>query len=102
MKDKPLSIDVCFLIASSAKKSYQKLSETYAAIEPPVWSSLIANYLIKKGFNAEILDAEAEIVADADREAVAFTTFPAEENGPDENGAPEKLMCLLLYITVVN
>ena len=37
MKNNSLN-DCCFLIASSAKKSYQKLSETYAAIEPPTWA----------------------------------------------------------------
>ena len=27
---------------------YQKLAGEYAAIEPPVWSTLIAKYLIKR------------------------------------------------------
>ena len=40
-KNKSSTIDVCFLIASSAKKSYQQLSETYAAIEPPTWALLL-------------------------------------------------------------
>lgn len=30
--------------------------------------------------------------------AAAVITFPLEENGIDENGAPEKLICLLLYV----
>ena len=38
-KDK---IDCCFLIPNNAKKSYQKLSETYSAIEPPTWALLLA------------------------------------------------------------
>ena len=38
-KDK---IDCCFLIPSNSKKSYQKLSETYSAIEPPTWALLLA------------------------------------------------------------
>ena len=38
----------------------QDLSSDYAAIEPPVWSMLIAKYLSKHNYNVEILDAEAE------------------------------------------
>jgi len=53
-------MDICFLIASSAKKSYQVLSETYAAIEPPTWALLLAQSCRSKGFKVCILDANAE------------------------------------------
>jgi radical SAM superfamily enzyme YgiQ (UPF0313 family) len=53
-------IDVCFLIASSAKKSYQKLSETYAAIEPPTWALLLAQSCRSIGFKVSIVDANVE------------------------------------------
>ena len=59
-KDKFSSIDVCFLIASSAKKSYQKLSETYAAIEPPTWALLLAQSCRSVGYEISIIDANAE------------------------------------------
>ena len=39
----------------------KELASDYAAIEPPVWSSLIANYL-RKNFTVKILDAEAEFL----------------------------------------
>tara|TARA_B100001996_G_scaffold377697_1_gene360717 strand:- start:3129 stop:4646 length:1518 start_codon:yes stop_codon:yes gene_type:complete len=54
------NIDALFITPPSRLEVYQGLANDYAAIEPPVWSSLIANYLIKKGYTAEILDAEAE------------------------------------------
>ena len=54
------NIDALLITPPSRMEVYQGLSNDYAAIEPPVWSSLIANYLIKKNYNAEILDAEAE------------------------------------------
>ena len=38
LNNKLSEIDVCLLIASSAKKSYQKHSEIYSAIEPPTWA----------------------------------------------------------------
>ena len=53
-------VDVIFVTPRSRIEIYQELSNEYAAIEPPVWSSLIAQYLINKNFNVRILDAEAE------------------------------------------
>ena len=54
------NIDALLITPPSRLEVYQGLSDNYAAIEPPVWSSLIAKYLIKKGYTAQILDAEAE------------------------------------------
>ena len=53
-------VDVCFLVASSAKKSYQKLSKTYSAIEPPTWALLLAESCRSVGFKVSIIDANAE------------------------------------------
>ena len=55
-----MSLDVLLITPPSRLEVYQKLAGEYAAIEPPVWSSLIAKYLINKGYNVKILDAEAE------------------------------------------
>ncbi len=41
-------IDCVFLVVSSSKKSYQELSETYSAIEPPTWALLLAQSM--RGF----------------------------------------------------
>ena len=53
-------IDALLITPPSRLEVYQGLSNDYAAIEPPVWSSLIANYLFKRGYNVKILDAEAD------------------------------------------
>ena len=53
-------IDALFITPPSRLEVYQGLSNEYAAIEPPVWSSLIANYLLKRNYIVEILDSEAE------------------------------------------
>ena len=53
-------MDICFLIASSSKKSYQKLSETYSAIESPTWALLLAQSCRSKDFKVNIVDANAE------------------------------------------
>ena len=52
--------DCCFLVASSAKKSYQKLAETYSAIEPPTWALLLAQSCRSIDFKVCIIDANAE------------------------------------------
>ena len=52
-------IDVLLITPPSRIEVYQNLSNELAAIEPPVWSSLIANYLIKANYSVKILDAEA-------------------------------------------
>ena len=56
-------VDALLITPPSRLEVYQKeLANYYAAIEPPVWSSLIANYLRKKNFTVKILDAEAEFL----------------------------------------
>jgi len=56
--------DCCFLIALNAKKSYQKLSETYSAIEPPTWALLLAQSCRSIGLKVSIVDANAENLSD--------------------------------------
>ena len=54
---KPL--DVLLVTPPSRVQVYQELSRDFAAIEPPVWSGLIASYLRRQGCAVAILDAEA-------------------------------------------
>ena len=54
------NIDALLITPPSRAEVYQVLSGSYAAVEPPVWSSLIANYLIKSDYSVKILDAESE------------------------------------------
>ena len=53
-------IDALFITPPSRLDVYQGLSNEYAAIEQPVWSSLTATYLMNRNYNVQILDAEAE------------------------------------------
>ena len=46
-------IDVLLITPPSRLEVYQNLSNDFAPIEPPVWSSLIANYLKNKDFTAK-------------------------------------------------
>ena len=63
--------DLLLVTPPSRKKVYQDLSNTFAAIEPPVWSGLIAEYINNKNFNVNILDSEAENLNYEEGEAVA-------------------------------
>ena len=53
------NIDLLLVTPPSRLEVYQSLSSNFAAIEPPVWSGLIANFVRAKGFTVQILDAEA-------------------------------------------
>ena len=55
---KPL--DVLLVTPPSRVQVYQELSRDFAAIEPPVWSGLIATYLRQHSCSVAILDAEAQ------------------------------------------
>ncbi len=53
-------MDALFVTPDSSVKAYQGLAETFAAIEPPTWSLLLAEACRAKGFSVGILDADAE------------------------------------------
>jgi len=53
-------LDCLFLIANSSSKTYQKLSISYSAIEPPTWALLLAQSTRSVGFKVDILDGNAE------------------------------------------
>lgn len=55
-----IQLDVLLITPPSRLEVYQNLSSDLAAIEPPVWSGLIAEYLTRQNFTVDILDAEAE------------------------------------------
>ena len=54
------AIDAVMVTPPSRLEVYQGLSNKLAAIEPPVWSGLIAFFLQRQGFSVSIIDAEAE------------------------------------------
>jgi radical SAM superfamily enzyme YgiQ (UPF0313 family) len=53
-------MDVLLVTPPSRLEVYQDLSAEFAAIEPPVWSGLIANFMRRHGHAVAMLDAEAE------------------------------------------
>ena len=59
-------IDCCFLVTGNSKKTYQKLSKTYSAIEPPTWALLLAESTRSSGFKVKIIDANAENLSEVE------------------------------------
>ncbi len=53
-------VDVLFVTPDSSLAAYQDLANLYSAIEPPTWSLLLASSVKKNGFEAAILDCDAE------------------------------------------
>jgi radical SAM superfamily enzyme YgiQ (UPF0313 family) len=47
-------------VGGSKKRVYQDLSKDYSAIEPPFWAALTAGFARKKGFSADLIDANVE------------------------------------------
>ena len=63
------SADLVIVSPGNNRVIYQELSRRYAAVEPPVWAGLLANFCRKKGYGVDIIDQEArglepEIIAE--------------------------------------
>jgi len=58
----PSKIDLDLLLIHPGNRTqiYQSLGSSLSAIEPPVWASLMATFVRKRGFSVEVLDAEAD------------------------------------------
>ena len=87
--EKKKYLDCLFLVTKSSKKTYQKLSQTYSAIEPPTWALLLAESTRSVGFKVNILDANAENLSE-------------EEILKRIKDFSPKLICLVVYGQNVN
>lgn len=56
----PEQTDLLLVTPPSRLEVYQELSNSLAAIEPPVWSGLVAEFVRARGYNVKMLDAEAD------------------------------------------
>ena len=86
---KEKNLDCLFLISKSSSKTYQKLSVTYSAIEPPTWALLLAQSTRSVGFKVNILDANAEDLSE--KEILDRINFFSP-----------KMICLVVYGQNVN
>lgn len=80
-------IDLCIVNPSSSQAVYGSLANAeLTAKEPPVWARLIAGYARDKGYNVQILDAEA------------LDMMPGEVGWRIEKGTMRpRLLCIVAY-----
>lgn len=95
-------LDVLFVHPNGAAIIYQKLSETYSAIEPPIWSALLANHVRAKGYSTSVLDCEAErltIKESADKitaqdpKLIAVVVYGQQPSASTQNMYGASLLC---------
>ena len=76
-------------VGGTRKQVYQDLSKVFSAIDTPFWAALSAGYLRAKGFNVEILDANAlnldfdetvEALAAANSRYIAIVCYSQQAN----------------------
>ena len=77
------------MITKSSSKTYQSLSATYSAIEPPTWALLLAQSMRSVDYEVRILDANAE---DLSKEEILKRIL---------NFSP-RLICIVVYGQNVN
>lgn len=53
-------VDLLLISPGNNRAIYQDLAQEYAAVEPPIWGALLANFARKKGYGVTVLDQEAE------------------------------------------
>ena len=83
------NLDCLFLVSNSSSKTYQSLSKTYSAIEPPTWALLLAQSTRSIGFKVKILDANAENLTEKEILNKVKIFLP-------------KMICLIVYGQNVN
>ena len=53
-------MDVVLIAPGDREEIYQSLGKDHSAIEPPVWTGLLATFLRNRGFSVNVIDANAE------------------------------------------
>jgi radical SAM superfamily enzyme YgiQ (UPF0313 family) len=98
----PRRLDVLFVSPDSSAVAYQKLSETFSAIEPPTWALLLAQSCRAKGFGVAILDSGAERlghqasirrIRDVNPRLVCFVVYGQNPNSGTTNMTGAMALC---------
>jgi anaerobic magnesium-protoporphyrin IX monomethyl ester cyclase len=53
-------VDCCLIHPGGREKIYQGLGGALTAMEPPLWCRLVTGHVVDRGFEAEIIDCDAE------------------------------------------
>ena len=53
------NLDIVLVHPNASNQIYQELSDSFSAIEPPIWASMLSKALQHRGHSCEVLDCEA-------------------------------------------
>ena len=80
-------LDVLIITPGGREKIYQGLGQTLTAIEPPLWSRIIAGYLLDRDHSVfkkrKIIDLFEEEEKDSASDLKIMSTLPQGFNGID-------------------
>jgi radical SAM superfamily enzyme YgiQ (UPF0313 family) len=101
-------VDCLILNPSALSQIYQSLSSDLAAVEPPIWASLIANHLRMKGKSISLVDCEGEgltvqdtvrRVADIEPKLTVIVVYGQQPSASTQNMFAASLLCTALKET---
>lgn len=100
-------LDLLLIHPNASKKIYQDLSTHYAAIEPPIWVGLLANYArLVAGYSVKILDCEAEqltaeesakIISDYNPRLATIVVYGQQPSASTQNMSGVHNLCNILH-----
>lgn len=100
-----MKVDCLVINPSALSQIYQALSSDLAAIEPPIWASLLANHLRVKGKSVELLDCEGlgltiqdtiKKVADLEPKLTVIVVYGQQPSASTQNMFAASLLCTAL------
>lgn len=98
-KDRP---DLLLINPGSRTQIYQSLGSSIAAIENPIWAGLIAEFIRRRGFSVQILDANADeltpnqtadLIVDADPVLAAVVAYGHNPSASTQVMPSASLVC---------
>src|SRR5688572_18790939 len=98
-------LDLVVVNPGGRRRVYQALARDLAAVEPPVWAGLMAEYVRRKGGSVAIVDADAEgldaeqvaqRVEDMDPLLVAVVVYGHQPSASTQNMTAAGAICAAL------
>lgn len=111
MASRENSVDVLIINPSALSQIYQSLSSELAAVEPPIWASLIANHLRSKKHSVHLIDAEGhgytvqesvQKSADVEPKLTVIVVYGQQPSASTQNMFAAHLLCDLYKSTYPN
>jgi anaerobic magnesium-protoporphyrin IX monomethyl ester cyclase len=95
-------LDLVLIHPGNRTQIYQSLGSSLSAIESPVWASLMATFVRKRGFSVQVLDAEADNltphetatrIADMNPRLTAIVVYGHQPSASTQNMTAASAIC---------